>query len=124
MWAIGATLQAVQRGPSRQDLHIACDSAITVDLLNGQARATTNQRIVHAVRGLLMQMRRHRSIHIFWVAGHAGIDGNDHADTLAGLGTDRSRAGKGADDAAKAAEEGCFISNSFTAINTFNNDSA
>ena len=78
--------------------YIATDSQIPRDILNGQAQSRANQSVVHLARELVTGMRTSRKVIIFWIAGHAGIEGNEIADKLANVGTERSRAGHGMEE--------------------------
>ena len=65
---------------------IATDSMLSLDIIEYRARPKKNIELAHLARYYLWRLRETTQVIPFWVAGHAGIQGNDHADKMATLG--------------------------------------
>ena len=82
-------------------LHVLTDSTVSMGLLKGKSVSRINSEIVLAIRDLRDSLKKEGilgSLHIDWIPGHAGVQGNEHADFLANLGADRSAKGRGTID--------------------------
>lgn len=99
LWAIGMAAQMALRHlasvPPGTYTHfqVFTDSAFARGCLLGDWKSRKFQRLVTAVSGLKQMISDLVAVDIAWIIAHAGIDGNEHADFLAGLGSERSRAG-------------------------------
>ncbi len=71
-----------------RDVHILTDSKLCVGLLARNWQARSNTALVAAVRAQIMRCSN-RSVSLHWVAGHAGVPGNERADALATRGVNR-----------------------------------
>ena len=77
-------------------IFIATDSMLSLDIIEYRSRPKKNIEIAHLARYYLWRLRERTSVIPFWVAGHAGIQGNDHADHMATLGVlNSAKAGGG-----------------------------
>jgi ribonuclease HI len=94
LWAIGMSLQMIKEeehknAPNFQqaDVHILTDSKYSHGMLCKNWKMNKNIELVTAIRNQLDSFHRPpysgRRVHIHWVAGHAGISGNERADELA-----------------------------------------
>ena len=100
IWAIGMAAQMATTHLSTvpnntfSHLKIFTDSAFARASVLGLWKTNNYQGIVRKVRSLLDNLRARVDLDIIWVVAHAGIEANEHADMLAGLGTKRSRKGR------------------------------
>ena len=101
LWAIGVALSLLVKLPTEGQpyrLHVLTDSGYSIGCLQGGYSSVTNGPLVDAIRLLKRRLISEgvlESLHLIWVPGHAGLDGNEHADFLANCGADASAAGKG-----------------------------
>ena len=102
LWAAGAALRLVKEAKNNDaslanaNVHIFTDSQYTVGVVRDFWKPTNdiNLRIARAVRALCPDPTQY-SVHFRWIPAHVGVDGNEHADFLANLGSAASKAGKG-----------------------------
>lgn len=64
----------------RQSIDVITDSTYCIGLLTQGWKAKANQALVAELRA---EMTRHRDVRMVKVKGHAGVEGNERADTLA-----------------------------------------
>ena len=101
MWAIGMGLQLIAFdsqctvNPFSGHIYVFSDSALSVDIISLLAVPRTNQSLCHAVRELANNVNSINHIHMNWIAGHVGIDGNEIADRSAEEARKRAAKGEG-----------------------------
>ena len=61
-------------------IEILTDSQYTSGVLTKNWKAKANRSLIQGIRS---QLKKNKNIRIHWVAGHAGIEGNEKADELA-----------------------------------------
>ena len=104
LWAIGMALEMLRSLPHAgrpYSLHVLTDSTVSMGLLKGKSVSRIKSEIVLAIRDLRDSLKKEGilgSLHIDWIPGHAGVQGNEHTDFLANLGADRSAKGRGTID--------------------------
>lgn len=99
LWAVGlAGRHAIgMRDAGRGcNVHLFSDSQLTIDWGECRARASSNTRLIHAVRRMLEVVRVDFEFRLHKVAGHVDVPGNDAADARAEQGSLASASGKGA----------------------------
>lgn len=86
--AIGLACELLDQAgfPKDTDVEILTDSKYSHGVLSLGWKAKANRELILGVRAQL-KTRKHR---IHWIAGHVGIEDNERADALAGLGVEES----------------------------------
>ena len=69
-------------------IEILTDSQYTNGVLTKNWKAKANRALIQKIRAML---KKNRNVRIHWVAGHAGIQGNEKADALANLAIEEGR---------------------------------
>ena len=94
LWAIGMAVQLFLLSSTKKNdvLHIMSDSMLSTLVLEYGSKPKKNKELVKAVRHIISKAHESgRQIIIHWVPGHAGVNGNEHADLLANKGSDIER---------------------------------
>ena len=114
LWAIGVALSLLRRLPERgypYNLHILTDSEYSIGCLEGGFSTKTNFLLVRAIRRLKQRLIADGilgNLSFIWVPGHAGLEGNELADSIANQGADDSAAGATC-DTGSAIEAAVFV---------------
>ena len=92
LYAIGMAISTfIKSSQEGSFLHILTDSKISKLLIEHDAKATKNTKLVAAVRRIYHFARTKRSVRIHWLPAHVGITGNENADSLADDGANISK---------------------------------
>ena len=115
LWAIGMALQLallrITTAPpgSYDTLRIFTDSIFARSCVLGEWNSPKYRVLVEAIQLLLSHLTSIITVGIEWVPAHVGIAANEHADFLAGLGTQRSIAGRTDVNAQEDYQTGDFL---------------
>ena len=99
LWAIGMALELAEarlrlRPGAHTHLIIYTDSQYAVGVLDKGWVPKTNKDLAHAVRRKLKALRAVLQVDLSWIPAHVGVQENEHADLLAGRGSEESAAGR------------------------------
>jgi ribonuclease HI len=91
--AVEMALEVLDREkvPAATPVVIYSDSGYARGVLTQGWKAKANVELIAAIKA---RLRTRGGVRMEWVAGHAGIAGNERADVLAGKGVDRSKRGE------------------------------
>ncbi|MDP6931332.1 MAG: reverse transcriptase-like protein [Myxococcota bacterium] len=91
LMAVGLALDLLDQAefPSTERVEILTDSSYVHGVLTQGWKAKANRELILGLRSRLEE----REARLHWVAGHAGIEDNERADTLANQGAEESRRG-------------------------------
>lgn len=115
LWAIGMALQisidTISSYPPNtfSSFRVFTDSAFAKACVLGDWKSSKYKGLVDGVANLLRDLCALIEVRIDWVPAHVGIDANEHADFLAGLGTERSKRGLVDVDIKQDFKAGSFI---------------
>lgn len=73
----------VQNNIENKTIHIFSDSQAALRALD---KPTTNSKLVHEASTNLNKLASSNTVRLSWIPGHSGLEGNEIADKLAGLG--------------------------------------
>ena len=101
LWAVGMALELLKweethsGSPHTGPIYIFTDSQLIIALLTYRACPKINHKLVHRVRAALYQRNLTNQVHLYWVAGHVGVHGNELADQQAERGSSQAAEGVG-----------------------------
>jgi ribonuclease HI len=91
IWAVGGALATLSESllPPNTEIHIFSDSDFTIKCLSGHYNSKVHHLLIKQIKEIVGWFPK-KAIHYHHVAGHAGIPGNDIADSLANEGARHS----------------------------------
>ena len=86
LYAIGVALKCILRVGGAGYNVIFTDSEYAHGILERKHKIKSHERLANMVLELLREARELNVVHIVWIKAHAGFEGNERADGLAGQG--------------------------------------